>query len=95
VVARSAFVNAVYETRCQACGLCVAECQFAALTVEDTAVVDTVRCVGCGVCVPACPEGALSLVRRPEDEVLPPPLSESDWLAARAAARGLDLGEVL
>jgi len=50
---------------------------------------------GCGVCIRVCPEGALSLVRRPAGEVLPPPVSEADWQAQRAAARGLDMAEVM
>jgi ferredoxin len=95
VVARSAFVNQVDQEACIACGLCVESCAFDALSVDDTAQVDKVRCVGCGVCTLACPEGALSLVRRPESEVLPPPATERDWQAERAAARGLALDEVL
>ena len=59
------------------------------------AQVDEVRCVGCGVCALVCPEGALSLVRRPEDQVLAVPVTEEDWMAERAAARGIELGEVL
>lgn len=94
-VARSAFVCQVDEEKCGACGLCVDRCQFSALTVDLTAQVDAVRCVGCGACAIVCPEQALALVRRPEDEILPPPVSSADWLAARAAARGLDLAKVL
>jgi hypothetical protein len=37
----------------------------------------------------------LSLVRRPEEEVLPPPATEHEWMAKRAAARGLELDAVL
>jgi hypothetical protein len=37
----------------------------------------------------------LSLVRRPDEEILPPPATEADWQAERAAARGLDLRQVL
>lgn len=95
VVARSAFVNQVDADACLACGACVDQCAFSALTLGDVVRVDTVRCVGCGVCVPVCPEGALGLVRRPEAEVLPPPLTDAEWRAARAAARGVDLGRVL
>jgi hypothetical protein len=42
-----------------------------------------------------CPEGALSLVRRPENEVLAPPVTEEEWMAERSAARGLKLDTVL
>lgn len=97
VVARSAFVNQVDEDRCLACETCVEQCQFGALalTPAGPVAVDAVRCLGCGVCVPFCPESALGLVRRPEAEVLPTPVTEQDWRAARAAARGLDLTAVM
>jgi electron transport complex protein RnfB len=95
VIARSALVNQVDETLCTGCGLCVERCQFEALSLEDVVSVDGIRCVGCGVCVSACPDEALSLVRRPDAEILPPPATEADWQAERAAARGLDLREVL
>lgn len=95
VVARSAFVNQVNEDACMACGACVERCAFGALALADVVRVDAVRCVGCGVCVPVCPEDALALVRRPEAEVLPPPVTDADWRAARAAARGVDLAQVL
>jgi electron transport complex protein RnfB len=95
VIARSAFVNQVDETLCTGCGLCVDRCQFGALTLEATVIVDGIRCVGCGVCISTCPDEALSLVRRPNEEILPVPLTEADWRAERTAARGVDLGEVL
>jgi electron transport complex protein RnfB len=95
VVARSAFVNLVDEDLCVACGICEDACPFDALEVGDLAVVDEVRCVGCGVCVASCPEGALSLTRRPEEEVLPVPVTEMDWMTTRAKDRGIDLNEVL
>jgi electron transport complex protein RnfB len=95
VVARSAFVNTVAEELCLACGDCLEYCQFDALSLNDVIHVEARRCVGCGVCVDSCPEGALSLARRPEDEILPTPQSEMDWMHQRAAARGLDLSQVL
>jgi hypothetical protein len=47
------------------------------------------------VCVPACPENALVLVRRPVEEISPIPETEMDWMQARAAARGIDIRQVL
>jgi heterodisulfide reductase subunit A-like polyferredoxin len=88
-------VNRVDEDACQGCESCVPRCQFDALTVDMVAHVDEARCVGCGACVVVCPEHALALVRRPDDEVLPPPANEQEWMAARAEARGLDLARVL
>lgn len=95
VVASSSFINQVDEELCVACGLCIDECQFDALELTDTAHVIAMRCVGCGVCIAYCPEGALGLVQRPEEEVPVPPLNEREWMARRAAARGLDLNDVL
>jgi len=98
VVARSAFVNTVDEDLCQGCEDCIEYCQFNALALHDDALlinINQTSCVGCGVCVPVCPDDALSLVRRPEDEVLPIPVTEEEWLADRATARGLDMSEIL
>ncbi len=95
VVASSSFINQVDEELCVACGLCVDECQFDALEMVDVVQVIAMRCVGCGICVLSCPEGALALAQRPDDEVALPPLNEREWMAQRAAARGLDLADVL
>ncbi|MBM3127827.1 MAG: 4Fe-4S ferredoxin [Chloroflexi bacterium] len=96
VVARSAFVNRVDDALCIGCELCVARCQFDALTMEDAvARVNATRCVGCGVCVLACDQDALQLIRRPADQVLPTPRTENDWRVERAAARGITLDAVL
>lgn len=88
VMASSAFVNTVDEALCIACGECVEACPFGALSLDDTAIVDTRRCTGCGVCVGVCPVGALALVRRPVDEVKPIPRTQEEWEQARMAARG-------
>ena len=98
VVARSAFVNHVEEDLCIGCESCLDACQFGALSMNEDGIlveVKAISCVGCGVCVPVCPEGALSLVRRPEEEILETPRAKQDWITARAADRGLDLGAVL
>jgi electron transport complex protein RnfB len=95
VVARSPFVNQVEDEVCVGCGSCVERCVFGALRLEDVAIVDAVRCTGCGVCSMACSEGALHLVRRAADEILPIPETHTEWRAQRAAARGIDLGQVL
>lgn len=95
VVARSAFVNQVDESLCAGCELCLDSCQFEALTVTNgMAQVSLLRCVGCGVCVPACPDGALGLVRREEEDILPVPVNIIDWGLQRAASRHLDLKDI-
>ena len=95
VVARSSFINTVDEDQCIGCGDCLSYCQFDALSLQDVVQVNDPRCVGCGVCVPVCPENALGLIRRPAEQVKPPPATESDWQADRSAARGLNLEKVL
>jgi Pyruvate/2-oxoacid:ferredoxin oxidoreductase delta subunit len=95
VVARSAFVAQVDDSMCVVCEECLPYCQFDALSIDDTLVVSELRCVGCGLCVQACFDDALTLVRRPEEEVLTPPVSESDWQVERARIMGLDIAEVL
>jgi Na+-translocating ferredoxin:NAD+ oxidoreductase subunit B len=91
-VARSAFRALVDADVCIACGACAERCQFDAISVADVAVVDAGRCIGCGQCTLVCPvdaansRSAISLVRRPEDEVLGIPLDDVAWGAARDAA---------
>jgi Na+-translocating ferredoxin:NAD+ oxidoreductase subunit B len=96
VVARSAFVNTVDEDLCVGCEDCVEYCQFDALELQGSVMtVNYTSCVGCGVCVPACNDEAMTLVRRPEEEIKPIPVTERDWMAERAAVRGLDMNDVL
>jgi electron transport complex protein RnfB len=97
VVARAAFESVVDADLCISCETCMEWCQFDALALNDDGImaVDRQRCVGCGQCVLHCDEGALSLVRRPEDEIKPIPATMQDWQAQRAAARGHDLADVL
>ena len=98
VIARSAFVNIVDPEACTCCETCVEYCQFDALSIlpEDLYIqINEVKCVGCGVCVPQCPDEALTLIRRPEEQILEVPPTHDDWLSERAKARGLDITEVL
>ncbi len=79
-IARSAFLAVVDETLCIGCGACEERCKFGAIAVTGgMAVVDPMRCVGCGQCTLVCPVDAASLTRRPEDEILVPPLDEAAW----------------
>lgn len=95
VIARSSFINEVDEDLCSACGTCVERCQFNAIIVDAIAHIDGMRCVGCGVCVMTCPTDAMHLVKRPPEEIIPPPEDEDAWRRDRAAARGIDIKRVL
>jgi ferredoxin len=94
-VAASSFINTVDADLCNACSACLEGCQFNALRLEQVMTVDPLHCVGCGVCVPLCPEGALSLVHRADYASSPPPVDMAEWRRQRAAARGIDLQNVL
>lgn len=89
-VASSDFLAVVDSELCIGCGDCRPRCQFGALAIpDDVCLVDAGRCVGCGLCVVVCPTEALSLERRPEGEIPPPPDDFRDWMDRRAEARGL------
>jgi electron transport complex protein RnfB len=95
VIAPSGFINTVDEEICLGCEDCHDACQFHAITYDLVAKIDINLCVGCGVCVQVCPEGAMKLVERPQRDYCEPPVDEQEWMIARAAARGIDLEEIM
>ena len=50
--------------KCSLCGICVEKCPFAALTVEENAIVAGDTCRMCGLCVRLCPEKAIRFEQR-------------------------------
>lgn len=58
------------EKKCNGCGICLANCRFAAVHVDHAANgpsgfrVDPLACEGCGVCVRFCPEKAIAFPER-------------------------------
>jgi heterodisulfide reductase subunit A len=63
----------VIKERCMACGLCEANCPFAAIAVdaaEAVAVVNQVLCKGCGVCASSCRMNAADLNGYNNEEIL-------------------------
>jgi len=77
VIARSAFLCTINETQCDGCKNYLSYCQFSALSMDVTAQINPINCMGCSVCVPACPNEVLILMRRPEEEILPIPETQS------------------
>lgn len=49
----------VSAKKCVSCGLCVEKCDFDAIEMTKTAVIDPDKCVGCAGCIAVCPEGAI------------------------------------
>ncbi len=95
-LARSDFFCTVDAEACTGCESCVERCAFGALSVpEEVCVVDLERCMGCGLCASECPSDALHLRRRAPEEVAAPPADNKQWMAARAAERGVPLENLL
>lgn len=50
-------VMAVCDTGCIGCGICVKQCEFDAIAVENNlAHIDQSKCTGCGKCAEKCPK---------------------------------------
>lgn len=91
VIAWSPFVNQIDSELCINCEACQSSCQFEALfQLNGTMKVDQTRCVGCGVCSLTCEENAMHLIRRPEKDILPVPVTEIEWQKLRLAYRGIE-----
>ncbi len=59
----------INEELCIQCGLCVQDCVFAAIEMDDyPKMVNESRCIKCQHCLAVCPTGALSIIgNSPED----------------------------
>ncbi|SHJ28569.1 hypothetical protein SAMN02745751_02187 [Dethiosulfatibacter aminovorans DSM 17477] len=49
----------ISKKKCISCGLCIEKCNFDAITMDGTAVIDDEKCTGCAGCIAVCPEGAI------------------------------------
>lgn len=80
---------------CEACGICADErCQVNAIEDDGSSYrVVVEKCIGCGLCVTTCPNQAVSLVRKPEEQIETPPKDEMEWYKVRARMRGVDIGD--
>lgn len=75
---------------CNNCGTCIDRCQVHAISEGDGySVVDKVRCIGCGLCVTGCPNDVARLERKPEAEIVQPPINFAAWEHERLHNRGL------
>jgi Fe-S-cluster-containing hydrogenase component 2 len=93
----STVINADYYAEidpdeCTVCGLCADErCQVNAIEEgEDAYTVIQEKCIGCGLCITTCPGEAIQLVRKKEEDLVPPPVDEAEWFKERGRQRGVD-----
>jgi NAD-dependent dihydropyrimidine dehydrogenase PreA subunit len=67
MLASSGYLSRLDPDRCVGCGVCMENCQFAAIRLDGSLpVIDEQACMGCGICISHCPMGALSLELAPE-----------------------------
>lgn len=89
-VAYANYYSVINPDECQGCGTCITRCQVHAITEQNgISVVDLKRCIGCGLCVTGCPNGVAKLQRKPEDQIVDPPMDFKTWEQQRLHNRGL------
>lgn len=61
-------VAKVHRDFCVACGACMKECKFGAITIMQGvyAKIDETKCVGCGMCAKICPASVIEIINRGE-----------------------------
>jgi hypothetical protein len=55
----SGIAPVVKAEKCISCGLCLEKCDFDAIELNPTAVINPSKCVGCAGCIAVCPAGAI------------------------------------
>lgn len=90
-VAHANYYAEIDAEECSSCGTCVDRCQVHAISeIDGSTVVDREKCIGCGLCVTGCPSEAARLVRKPDEDIIPPPADFSTWEHERLQNRGLE-----
>ena len=89
-VAHANYYAVIDPDLCQGCGTCIERCQVHAISERDgVSVVDREQCIGCGLCVTGCPNDVAKLQRKPDDEIVNPPVDFKTWERERLLNRGL------
>lgn len=89
-MAASNYYAVIDPGKCTGCGICLERCQVHAISEEgEVAVVDRGKCIGCGLCVTGCPEEVAKLKRKPDTEIVHPPVDYAAWERERLHNRGL------
>ncbi len=57
---------ALVNNLCVACGTCLKECPFEAISIKDgiKARINSEKCVGCGKCSKVCPASVIEIISR-------------------------------
>jgi len=89
-VAYANYYAVIDPGECLGCETCIERCQVHAVFEQDgVAVVDRERCIGCGLCVTGCPNDVPKLQRKPDSEIVHPPVDYATWEHERLLNRGL------
>jgi len=89
-VAQANYFATIDSAECSNCGTCIGRCQVKAIAETDgISVVDKKKCIGCGLCVTGCPTGAARIQRKPDTEIIMPPVNYDEWEHRRSHSRGL------
>ena len=89
-VAYANYYAVIDAQECVGCGICRKRCQVQAISESDeVSVIDRKKCIGCGLCSTECPSGAAKLKRKPDNEIVNPPVDFEAWEHERLHNRGL------
>ena len=55
------FQPTVNMENCNTCGLCQRMCEWDAIKINETVIIDSNKCVGCGKCIVKCPQAAIEV----------------------------------
>jgi electron transport complex protein RnfB len=94
-VINSHYFAVIDSEKCIQCGICADErCQVKAIEeAEETYQIIRERCIGCGLCIATCPSEAITLVRKDQNKIAPPPVDEEAWYEERGRVRGVDFSK--
>ena len=67
-IINSSYYAEVIDEQCTACEACAEVCPMDAITIEETAFVNTDRCIGCGLCVTRCEFDSMTLKPKKDSE---------------------------
>jgi Na+-translocating ferredoxin:NAD+ oxidoreductase subunit B len=90
-VAQANYFAVIDPGACSNCGTCGERCQVKAIAPTDDGApaIDLALCIGCGLCVTGCTNDAVELRRKPEGEIVAPPIDFAAWERERLRSRGL------